>query len=253
VADPAAAFLDGPRPLAFAHRGGASHHPENSARAFEHAVSLGYTYLETDVRATADGVLLAIHDESLRRVTGQPGRIAELPYREVAAARIGGTEPIPLLADLLGAWPGARFNIDIKEAGAIAPLAEVLRRAAAWDRVCIASFSGARLRAARKLFGRPVCLAAPPAAVAAVALGGPAARLAARSARCAQVPVQVATRLFVRRAHAAGLQVHAWTVNDRRTMTGLLDNGVDGLITDDTIGLRAVLEARGQWPSRPAN
>jgi glycerophosphoryl diester phosphodiesterase len=252
VADPAAAFLDGPRPLAFAHRGGASHHPENSARAFEHAVSLGYTYLETDVRATADGVLLAFHDETLRRVTGQPGRIAELPYRDVAPARIGGTEPIPLLADLLGAWPGVRFNIDIKETGAIAPLAEVLRRAGAFDRVCIASFSGARLRAARKIFGRPVCMAAPPAAIAAVGLGGPAARRAARHAQCAQVPVPLVTRLFVRQAHAAGLQVHAWTVNDRATMTGLLDNGVDGLITDDTVGLRAVLEARGQWPARPA-
>jgi glycerophosphoryl diester phosphodiesterase len=252
LTDPAAGFLDGPQPLAFAHRGGASHHPENSAPAFEHAVSLGYTYLETDVRATADGVLLAFHDETLRRLTGQPGRIAQLPYRDVAGARIGGTEPIPLLADLLAAWPSARFNIDIKEAGAIAPLAEVLRRAGAWDRVCIASFSGARLRAARKLFGRPVCLAAPPAAIAAVALGGPAARLAARSAMCAQVPVPVATRRFIRHAHAAGLQVHAWTVNDRDAMTDLLDNGVDGLITDDTVGLRAVLEARGQWPSLPA-
>jgi glycerophosphoryl diester phosphodiesterase len=120
-----------------------SHHPENSARAFEHAVRLGYTYLETDVRATSDGVLLAFHDETLQWVTGQPGPIAQLPYRDVAPARIGGTEPIPLLADLLGAWPGARFNIDIKDAGAIAPLAEVLRSTAAWDRVCIASFSGA--------------------------------------------------------------------------------------------------------------
>jgi glycerophosphoryl diester phosphodiesterase len=253
VADPTAAFLDGPRPLAFAHRGGASHHAENSARAFEHAVSLGYTYLETDVRATADGVLLAFHDETLRRITGQPGRIAELPYRDVAPARIGGTEPIPLLADLLGAWPGARFNIDIKEAGAIAPLAEVLRRAGAFDRVCIASFSGGRLRAARKIFGRPVCMAASPAAVAAVGLGGPAARLVAGSAHCAQVQVPVATRLFVRQAHAAGLQVHAWTVNDRAVMAGLLDRGVDGLITDNTVGLRAVLEARGQWPSRPSS
>ena len=89
--------------------------------------------------------------------------------------------------------------------------------------------------------------------VAAVGLGGPAARLVAGSAQCAQIPVPAATRLFVRQAHAAGLQVHAWTVNDRAVMAGLLDRGVDGLITDDTVGLRAVLEARGQWPSRPAS
>ena len=83
-------FLDLPRPLAFAHRGGAAHYPENSWPAFEHAAALGYSYLETDVNATADGVLVAFHDRTLDRVTDRAGRICQLPYSEVSAARIGG-------------------------------------------------------------------------------------------------------------------------------------------------------------------
>jgi glycerophosphoryl diester phosphodiesterase len=242
------AFLDFPGPLAFAHRGGAAHGPENSWRAFEHAVGLGYTFLETDARATADGVLLAFHDKTLDRLTGRPGDFARMPHREVAAARIGGTDPIPLVEDLLGAWPEVRFNIDIKDVGAVLPLAEVLRRTAAWDRVCLCSFSGRRLRAARRALGRPVCMAASPAGIAAVRLGLPAS-----SARCAQVPAGVANAPFVRRAHRLGLPVHAWTVNERALMESLLDLGVDGIITDQTVVLREVLTTRGQWhPRHPA-
>jgi glycerophosphoryl diester phosphodiesterase len=239
-------FLAFPGPLAFAHRGGSGHGPENSWRAFEHAVGLGYAYLETDVRATADGVLVTFHDKTLDRLTGRPGSISRLAHRDVAAARIDGTEPIPVLEDLLGAWPDVRFNIDVKEAPAVRPLADVLRRTAAWDRVCISSFSASRLRAARRALGRPVCMSASPAGVAAVLLG----LRAGSSAQCAQVPVSVATAPFVRHAHEAGLQVHAWTVNDRAMMAALLDLGVDGIITDETVTLREVLASRGQWHPR---
>jgi glycerophosphoryl diester phosphodiesterase len=248
-------FLDLPGPLAFAHRGGAQY-PENSFRAFEHAVSLGYSYLETDVHATADGVLVAFHDPTLDRVTDRAGEIRALPYREVAAARIGGTDPVPLLEDLLGAWPQARFNIDAKAGAAVLPLVEVLRRTAAWDRVCVTSFSGRRLRAVRRALPRPVCMATSPAQVALLRLGAPpgmlARQLARMSVRCAQIPVSVATPAVLRRAHAAGLQVHVWTVNDPAVMAALLDRGADGVMTDQTGALRDLLAGRGQWRAAPA-
>jgi glycerophosphoryl diester phosphodiesterase len=291
------AFLDHPGPLAFAHRGGAAHEPENSWRAFEHAVGLGYEYLETDVQATADGVLIAFHDRTLDRVTGQPGRVSRLTLKEIAGARIGGTEPIPVLEDVLAAWPDVRFNIDVKDAPAVAPLAGVLRRTNAWDRVCVVSFSASRLRAARRSLDRPVCMAASPLGTAMVRLGRPltspgprgphrygfkrrsvagpmaaaarrpgvpgvpgalagpssrplAERLAGAGVRCLQVPVPVATPAFIGRAHQLGLQVHVWTVNDRPTMESLLDLGVDGIMTDETVTLREVLIGRGQWHPR---
>jgi glycerophosphoryl diester phosphodiesterase len=244
-------YLDGPGPLAIAHRGGAAHGPENSWRAFQHAVGLGYRYLETDARATADGVLLAHHDPTLDRVTDRTGRLGRLDYSAVSAARIAGTEPIPKLEDLLGAWPDIRFNIDIKAGGAIRPLAEVLRRTAAWDRVCVGSFSPRRLWAARQVFGRPVCLAASPVGVVTVRyLNLLAQRLPRSGIRCVQVPIRVATRPFVRRAHALGLQVHVWTVNQRGPMARLLDLGADGIITDETVALRELLAERSQWHPR---
>src|SRR5215472_15668711 len=272
----ATAFLDVPRPLAFAHRGGAAHAPENSWRAFEHAVSLGYRYLETDLQATADGVLVAFHDRTLARVCGQDGRVCRLSRADLSAVRINGTEPIPLLEDLLAAWPDVRFNLDVKDVPAIAPLPEVLRRTNAWDRVCVVSFSASRLRATRRALGRPVCMAASPLGTAMVRFGGPRGRrdrggpgqqsprqpewprqqwpltdwLSRTGVRCVQVPASMATESFIGRAHALGLQVHAWTVNDRPAMEGLLDLGIDGIMTDETVALRDVLAARHQWYPR---
>jgi glycerophosphoryl diester phosphodiesterase len=212
--------------------------------------------VEGDVHATSDGVLVAFHDPTLDRVTDRHGRVAQLPYREVSAALIGGTEPIPLFADLLDAWPDARFNVDVKDEPAIGPLAEVLRRTRSWDRVCVCSFSSRRLSAARHAIGRPVCTALSPSGLAAVRLAGglPGGRamifrrLDATGARCAQVPAMIATRSFIRRAHDLGLQVHVWTINDRTEMTCLLDLGADGIMTDDTVLLRDVMAERGLWP-----
>lgn len=255
-------FLDHVGPIPFAHRGGAAAEAENSMPAFQRAVDLGYRYLETDVHATADGVLVAFHDRTLDRVTDRRGAISRLPYSEVARARIRGTEPIPLLEDLLGSWSGIRINIDIKDAPAIAPLAAALHRTSAWNRICITSFSTRRLaqmRARLPLFtDRKVCMALGPRGVMALrarSYGGPAAklvRLAATGIACAQVPyglgrVPFVTEAFIRQAHALGLKVHAWTVNDRSEMERLLDIGIDGIMSDELTTLRDVMAVRGLW------
>lgn len=250
-------YLDHPRPAAFAHRGGAAHHPENSWPAFEYAVELGYAYLETDARSTSDGALLSFHDATLDRVTDTTGQVSKMTYEQVSKARIGGTEPIPLLEDLLGTFAGLRFNIDLKDSGTIEPLVRMLKRTLAWDRVCVTSFSGRRLLAARRILDHPVCMAVTPAAVAALRYAGfsgkaMAARLARSGAQCAQVPRQIATREFIRRSHELGLHVHVWTLNTRPEIERALDLGADGVMTDNIVLLRDILTERGQWNPRVA-
>src|SRR3954465_312544 len=153
-----------------AHRGGAIEHLENSLPAFEACVALGYRYLETDVRATADGVLVAFHDSDLERTTGRTRRLQQPPRGGVAPARIGGREPLVRLEDLLGAWPDVRFNLDIKAAGVIAPLARLVHRLGCLDRICLASFSDARVAAARRVLGPSLCTSLGPRGVAALRL-----------------------------------------------------------------------------------
>lgn len=254
------AYCDNDGPIAMAHRGFSREGLENSMAAFAAAVDLGLTYLETDVHATSDGVLLAFHDDRLDRVTDRAGVIADLPWSVVREARIGGVEPIPRLDDVLGTWPHVKVNIDVKARPAVDPLVDVLRRTDALSRVCVASFSGSRRAAVRRRLGPRLATSVGPARIAAWRLGGATpgalgravARAAAGGAAAFQVPVaagplRVVTPTSVARAHAAGVQVHVWTVNEPAEMHRLLDLGVDGLITDRADLLRDVLVARGQW------
>ena len=249
------AFLDGPTPVAMAHRGGAIEHVENTVPAFEACVALGYRYLETAVRVTADGILVAFHDPTLDRVTDRTGRIEALPWSEVGEALIGGREPVVRLDDLLGAWPDVRFNLDIKAPGVLAPLVRTVRRLGVEHRICLGSFSDARVAAARRLFGPEVCTSLGPRGVAALRLSSyspRAAGLVRMDAGCAQVPLQLGGRAlvderFLAAAHARGLQVHVWTVDSPEDSGALLDLGVDGIMTDRPAMLRELLEKRGQW------
>jgi glycerophosphoryl diester phosphodiesterase len=249
--------------LAFAHRGGA-YHPEiegleNTLAAFEHAVALGYTHLETDVHVTRDGVLLAFHDEVLDRVTDRTGAIAELTLAEVRAARIADHHEVPTLAELFDAFPDVVFNIDLKAPHTPAALATFLRERGAGQRVMVGSFGVDRLREFRRLTGGRVATSAHPLEVAAYLLS-PSVRLARLSVgdgfAAFQVPrrrtvrgrsVPIVTGSFVARAHRAGKQVHVWTIDDPEEMRELLDLGVDGLMTDRTDLLKEVLVERGQW------
>jgi glycerophosphoryl diester phosphodiesterase len=239
--------------LAFAHRGGALDFPENTMTAFQGAVDLGFAYLETDAYCTRDGVLLSFHDDRLDRVTDGAGRIAELDWAQIKQAKVGGVEPIPLLADVLTSWPGVKVNIDAKHDEAVEPLAHLLRDLAVVDRVCVGSFSGRRIKRLRALCGDALCVSMGPLSVARLRFAAWGAPTGGFFEACAQVPLTqygatIVDRRFVVEAHQRGLQVHVWTIDDETEMERLIDLGVDGLMTDRPKTLRSVLLRRNLWP-----
>ncbi|MBC2905161.1 glycerophosphodiester phosphodiesterase family protein [Streptomyces cupreus] len=246
-------YLDHPGPIAFAHRGGAADGLENTLFQFRRAVDLGYRYLETDVHATRDGELVAFHDSTLDRVTDGAGKIADLPWSDVRHARVAGQEPVPLFEELLEAFPEARWNVDVKAEPALLPFLDLVERTNTWDRICLGSFSEARVVRAQRLAGPRLATSYGTRGVLNLRLrswGLPAA--VRRSAVAAQVPemqsgIQVVDHRFVRTAHAHGLQVHVWTINEEDRMHRLLDLGVDGIMTDRIETLRKVMEDRGVW------
>jgi glycerophosphoryl diester phosphodiesterase len=246
-------YLDHPGPIPFAHRGGAADGLENTVFQFRRAVELGYRYIETDVHATADGKLVAFHDETLDRVTDGAGRIADLFWSDVSHARVAGKEPVPLFEELLETFPEVRWNVDIKAEPALRPLLDLLERTDSWNRVLVGSFSEKRVVRAQHLAGPRLATSFGTRGVLNLRLRSWGAPLPVRrSAVAAQVPeeqsgVPVVDRRFVQAAHARGVQVHVWTINEADRMHRLLDLGVDGIMTDHIDTLREVMVERGVW------
>lgn len=241
-------YLDTPTPVAIAHRGGAAAGLENTLAAFQVAHAMGFRSFETDTHLTADGVVVAFHDDDLERTCGVAGRISELTWSEVAAARVDGREPIPRLADLLEEFPDVRWNIDPKSDAVLEPLGDLLGGTGVLDRVCVGSFSDRRLRRIRDRFGSALCTSMGPAELTRFRLTGRAGPgVDAVQAPVSWFGVPVVTERFVARAHRQGLHVHVWTIDDPVEMRRLLDLGVDGIMTDRPEVLKSVLEDRGDW------
>ena len=220
--------------------------------AFASAIGLGYRYVETDVHATRDGVLVAFHDEGLQRLSGRPEAIGDLAWRDLETVRVGGGQAIPRFDDLLGAWPDVRIAVDPKHDQATVPLIDALKRVDAIDRVCVGSFSGRRLATARRLGGPRLCTGLSPKEVGQLQAASTGLPIRIKAGACAQVPpkakgVPVVHQRFVDAAHAQGLAVHVWTIDEAGEMHQLLDLGVDGIMTDRPTVLREVLMARGVW------
>lgn len=242
-------YAEGPGPLAIAHRGGAGLAAENTLEAFRRSHALGVRYLETDVRHTRDGQLVAFHDARLHRATRAAGAVQARTLAELTRLAVLDRGPILSLDELLGAFPGACFTLDVKHPAVIEPLAALLLERGIAARVCVAAARGRWLRELRALVGPDLCTALS---------WRDLARLASRprasygAARFAHIPLRLGRVPVFRddltaRAHDAGVRAIVWTVNDPDTMHRLLDNGVDGIITDRPDLLREVLLARGQW------
>lgn len=259
---PGQSYLAGPHPRAMAHRGwclGELSGMENSLSALGRALAEGVRYLEIDVHATSDGVVVVHHDATLDRTTDGTGPIAAQPWSRVRRARIAGREPVPALREVIERFPDALLNIDVKADPAVDPVLRVLADADAWHRVALASFSHTRLTRLRAAGGDRLLTSCSPRDALSLRVRGwlHRAHLGAAGsafpvpAELAQLPrtrgpLTVVDASLVAAAHALGIEVHVWTVNVAREMHALLDLGVDGLVTDRPDLLREVLAARAR-------
>ena len=253
-------------PLLIGHRGAAGLAPENTMPSFRDAVERwDVDMIELDVRASADGHCVVIHDATVDRTTDGTGPVAAKTLAELreldAGARFrapDGSAPfagrgttIPTIDEVFEAFPRTRFTFEVKIGTAQAPMFDAIRRHGATDRVVaagmnwkdrlmFADYAGAISGSTRDVRGfyvlhRAWC-----------------GRLWKRCADVFQVPemqgrMRIVTPRFVREARAHGIPVHVWTVNDPDAMARLLEWGVDGLITDrPDIGARVLADRRGR-------
>jgi len=269
---PAHPYFDGPpRPWVIAHQGSERLFPSNTLLAMEGSAALGVDALEMDIRATRDGVLVVIHDETVDRTTDGTGVVSDMTFAQLRQLDAGyywtddegETYPyrgqgitIPSFEEVLTAFPDMRLIVEIKpQHPAIAQAAcQLLRQHGLSEQVLIGSVHDEVLDAFRT-----ACPEAPTSMVESeirpfwilntLFLGqlyqAPTGAAAIQVPERASLPVlgevQVITPRFVRTIHAHNLEIHAWTINETADMERLLATGIDGIITDRPDRLLALL------------
>ena len=230
-----------------AHRGASVHAPENSMAAFRAALDAGATYTELDVQRTRDGRIAVLHDGDLMRVGGDPRKLSELTAEELRTIDIGrkydekfAGEVAPLLEDVIDFARGKmKINVELKYNVPDAELApaviDLLRRERFLDQVVITSLDYAALRQVESIEPQ---LATGHIVTAAV---GDVVRTEADFLSLGSAQ---ATGALIRRAHAAGKEVHVWTVNKPEVMLRMIERGADNVITDDPALFVRVLQQR---------
>jgi glycerophosphoryl diester phosphodiesterase len=242
-------------PLRIAHRGGAGIWPENTLYAFERAANLGMDLVEMDVHASADGVLVVMHDETVDRTTDGSGLIREKTLAELKRLDAGyrwtkdGGQNFPFrgigitistLEEIFQALPQMPMIIEIKQAepSIVDALCTLIRQYGRQEDVIIGSFHVNALREMRQRCPEIATSAHADEVRAFVALNVlRLTQIYSPAPFAFQVPIrhgkiEIVTPRFVRNAHARGMQVHVWTVNDPAEVEYLLSIGVDGIITD---------------------
>lgn len=254
------------RPLVIAHADdtGAGLWPGNTMPFLEASAELGVDVLEMDVHATRDGVLVLMHDESVDRTTDGRGLVRELSLAELEALEVahhwsqdgGASYPyrghglrVPTLEAVFERFPAYPMNIEMKQrAPAIAaPLCRLIRRFERQDAVLVASFHDDALDEFRARCPEVATSAGPgdiKRFVVADMLGLTA--LISPEYEAFQVPLSwsggpLITAARVAAAHARGIEVQAWTINDPEVMASLLAMGIDGILSDRVDLLSALL------------
>lgn len=249
-------FENAPRPLVIAHQGGDGLWPSNTLFAFERAAELGVDVLEMDIHMTKDGILVVSHDETVDRLTDGTGLIKEKTLSEVQAFDAAydwsplddGAEfpyrrqgiTIPTLESVFERFPDYRMNIEIKQSDPpiYQQFCELIRKHHMENQVLVASFHDEDLAKFRETCPEVATSGSQGQIKTFVYLHlAFLGRLYSPDFSDVQVPIEssgitILTSRFVKVAHARGLWVDAWTIDDPAEMRMLIDLGVDGIITD---------------------
>ena len=258
-------------PVNFAHRGASGLAPENTLEAFRIGVEAGARGLELDAHMTLDGEVVVLHDPTVDRTTDGSGAVAEMPLADLrrldAGYRFsldgGSSYPyrgrglrIPTLAEVYDEFPGAFLNIEIKEArpGIEEAVLRVIRDAGARGRTLVVSNRHGVVRRFRRLAGDDVSTGASRREITEFYLWSRSRLEGLRRPAydALQVPVEhrgipLITPRFIQAAHARGVRVDAWTINDPAEMRRLLELGVDVIMTDRPDLLARVLDEGGTY------
>lgn len=228
-----------------AHRGAAAEAPENSIEALDLGMALGADAIELDVRRTADGALLVIHDATLDRTTTGSGPIVELTRRELAAARLSNGASVPELGDVLRRYPGVEITVDVKDPEAAADVVALIRRLGRVQETILYVEDGTGTRAFRDYEGRRAT-STEQALRLALDPDWPERAADREVPEVVHTPmardgVPIVTQPFVRRVRDDGRALQVWTIDDVPTARRLAAWSVDGIITNDVRALRAAL------------
>ena len=225
----------------FVHRGDTSIFLENTIEAFQSAVSLGYQYLETDLRETSDGKIITFHDPNLKRITGANITISETKFSDIRMRRVPSRETIPTIDELLEEFPDSFFNMDLKVNQIEEKVLKKINSHNALERVCLGSFNSKTIKKINSL--EPKILTSMGISQVIMYKFFQKKNLS----KLIQIPthwkgIKVITKKFIDRLHNDGLKVHVWTINKEKEMQSLIDLGVDGIMTDNASGLIKVMK-----------
>lgn len=225
----------------FVHRGDASNYVENTLEAFKSAKSLGYNYIETDLRETKDGKVITFHDKNLKRITGSNVTINRSNLSDIRMRRLPKNESIPTLDELLEELPDSFFNMDLKVPNMEEKVLKKIKSHNALDRICIGSFNSNTIRKINILEPKLI-----------TSMGLTQVILykffnIKNNSKLIQVPIswngiKVVTKKFINKLHNDQLKIHVWTINRETEMQRLIDMGVDGIMTDNAIGLMKIMK-----------
>ncbi len=241
-------------PLVCAHRGRSGVAPENTMAAFEAAIAIGADFLELDVRRTADGEIVCIHDATVDRTTDGSGLVAEMTLAQVRALDAGSWkgaafagQRIPLLREVLETIaPRMVVDIEIKDRGIAPQVVDLIREANALRRVTIVSFDAGDLRAAKDVEPALACglITSGPADDAPEAIRELIASALAAGANFISCAHPKLTATLVCECRLAGLAIMAWTMDEPADLRRMIDLRVDALVSNHPERALELLEGR---------